>query len=72
MSEKRTAKIEQMKLQGIQIQDEDDIEVSSVYSTDWKILVYQNNLTKKTIYFKNTNHSISKITYQFSVKKQTN
>ena len=34
MTEKRTAKIEQMKLQGIQIQDEDDIEVSSVYSTD--------------------------------------
>ena len=48
MTEKRTAKIEQMKLQGIQIQDEDDIEVSSIYSTDWKILVYQNNLTKKT------------------------
>jgi len=30
MKEKRMVKIEQMKLQGIQISDEDDIDVSSV------------------------------------------
>ena len=34
MKEKRMVKIEQMKLQGIQISDEEDIDVSSVYSTD--------------------------------------
>ena len=34
MNEKRIAKIEQMKSQGIHVQDEEDIDISSVYSTD--------------------------------------
>jgi hypothetical protein len=34
MKEKRIVKIEQMKLQGIQISDEEDIDVSSVFTSD--------------------------------------
>ncbi len=40
MKEKRIVKIEQMKLQGIQISDEEDIDVSSVFTSDWFINVY--------------------------------